>query len=48
MGPIETIAIVSAVYAVVFLAHRATRPEPEDEREEVLRPNSERAGESAL
>jgi hypothetical protein len=25
MGPIETIAVVTAVYAVVFLAHRATR-----------------------
>jgi len=25
LGPIETIAIVVAVYAVVFLAHRAER-----------------------
>lgn len=25
MSPIETIAIVAAVYAVVFLAHRATQ-----------------------
>jgi hypothetical protein len=25
MSPIETIAVVTAVYAVVFLAHRATQ-----------------------
>ncbi len=32
MGTLETIAVVVAVYAVVFLAHKASRPCARDGR----------------